>query len=179
MRRALVLAIALMAAAAPAAAAQAPDYTLRATGIKTGLGKVTAIGPFKLVGDPNLSGATAVFGTPTSLTKTDNTCRPGWRAIGLRINFTNLGGGDSCQFGSVQTVSAFGKVWRTTRGLKIGSSTRTLRRLYPGAVRKGRSYRLIGAKSIFGDGRRYSVLAARTDGKQVKSFRLFVGAAGE
>jgi hypothetical protein len=179
MRRALTLALIATAVAAPAASAQAPDYTIRAKGSKTGLGKVSAIGPFKLVGDPNLGGATAVFGTPSSLKKTDKLCPAGWRAIGLRIHFVNLGGGDSCQFGSVQTVSAFGKVWRTERGLKIGSSTKTLRKLYPNALRKGRTYRLVGAKSIFTDGSRYSVLAARTNGKQVKSFRLFVGAAGE
>lgn len=179
MRRALALAVTAMAVAAPAAAAQAPDYTIRAKGSKTGLGKVSAIGPFKLAGDPNLQGATAAFGKPSSLKKTATLCRAGWRAIGLRISFVNLGGGDSCQFGSVQTVSAFGRVWRTTKGLKIGSSTRTLRRLYKGAPRKGRTYRLIGAKSIFTDGSRYSVLAARTSGGRVKSFRLFVGAAGE
>ena len=49
----------------------------------------------------------------------------------------------------------------------------------PRRLRKGRTYRLVGAKSIFTDGSRYSVLAARTDGKRVGSFRLFVGAAGE
>ena len=179
MRRVLVLAAVAMAVAAPAASAQAPGYTLRAKGSKTGLGKVRAVGPFTLVGDPNLAGATAVFGQPSSLKKTATLCRPGWRTIGLRISFVNLGGGDSCELGSVQTVSAFGKVWRTERGLKIGSSVKTLRRLYPSALRKGRTYRLVGGKSIFGDGRRYSVLAARTDGKRVKSFRLFVGAAGE
>ena len=179
MRRALALAVVAMAVAAPAASAQAPDYTIRAKGSKTGLGKVSAIGPFKLAGDPNLQGAIAAFGTQSSLQKTATLCRPGWRAIGLRISFVNLGGGDSCQFGSVQTVSAFGKVWRTERGLKIGSSVKTLRKLYPGALRKGRTYRLVGAKSIFTDGSRYSVLAARTDGRRVKSFRLFVGAAGE
>ena len=36
----------------------------------------------------------------------------------------------------------------------------------------------MGAKSIFTDGSRYSVLAARTNGRQVKSFRLFVGPPG-
>ena len=179
MRRALALAVVAMAVVAPAASAQAPDYTIRAKGSKTGLGKVSAIGPFKLAGDPNLAAATAALGAPSSLKKTDTLCRAGWRAIGLRISFVNLGGGDSCQFGSVQTASAFGKVWRTTRGLKIGSSVRTLRRLYRGARRKGRTYRLVGAKSIFTDGSRYSVLAARTNGKKVGSFRLFVGAAGE
>ncbi len=52
MRRALALAVVAMAVAAPAASAQAPDYTLRAKGSKTGLGKVSAIGPFKLAGRP-------------------------------------------------------------------------------------------------------------------------------
>jgi len=129
MRRALALAVVAMAVAAPAASAQGPDYTLRATGSKTGLGRVSANGSFKLAGDPNLAGATAVFGTQSSLKKTATLCRPGWRALGLRISFVNLGGGDSCELGSVQTVSAFGKAWRTERGLKIGSTTG-----YPRAV---------------------------------------------
>ncbi len=181
MRRALALALAVvtMAVAAPAASAQAPDYTIRVNGSKTGLGKVTGIGAFKPDRDPSLAAATAVFGPPSSKAETRSSCQVGWRPIGLRILFANFGGGGACALGKAQTVSAFGRVWRTSRGLKIGSSTRTLRRLYPGALRKRRTYRLVGAKSIFTDGSRYSVLAAKTNGRQVKAFKLFVGAAGE
>ena len=178
MRRALMLAVATMALAAPAALAQ-PDYSIRATGSKSGLGKVTGIGAFNPDRDPSLAAATAVFGPPSSRAETRSSCQVGWRPIGLRILFANFGGGGACALGKAQTVSAFGRVWRTSRGLKIGSSTRTLRRLYPRALRKRRTYRLVGAKSIFTDGSRYSVLAAKTNGKQVKAFRLFVGAAGE
>ncbi len=92
----------------------------------------------------------------------------------------NLGGGDSCELGSVQTVSAFGKVWRTERGLKIGSSVKTLRRLYPRRAAQGphlpagrREEHLHRRQPLLGAG------GPDTNGRQVKSFRLFVGAAGE
>ena len=88
-----------MAVAAPAASAQAPDYTIRATGSKTGLGKVSAIGPFKLDSDPNLAGATAAFGSRRAVLRTDTRCAGPAGAMGLRISFVNFGGGDSCQFG--------------------------------------------------------------------------------
>lgn len=182
MLRLLALAIVATAVAAPAASAQAPDYTIRATGSKTSLGKVSAIGGFEPRSDPSLKAATAAFGPPSSRkTTSSSSCQVGWRSIGLRIVFVNLGapGSNSCDAGKVQTVSAFGRVWTTSRGLRIGQSVKTLRKLYPSALRKGRAYRLIGAKSIFTDGSRYSVLAAKTNGKQVKSFKLFVGAAGE
>ena len=179
MRWALALAVVALAVAVPVADAQAPDYTIQATGSKTSLGKVSAIGPYKLDTEPSLEDATAALGQPSSRAQTMSSCLTGWRNLGLRINFTNFGGGDSCQFGKVQTVRAFGKIWKTSRGLAVGASVRTLRKLYPGAHRKGRTYRLIGAKSIFTDGSRYSVLAAKTNGKRVTSFKLFVGAAGE
>lgn len=177
MRWVLALAIVALAVAVPVADAQT-DYTLRATGSKTVMGDVNAIGPFRL-GEPSLEAATAALGQPSSRAQTMSNCRVGWRNLGLRINFTNFGGGDSCVFGKVQSVRAFGRIWKTTRGLAVGAPVRTLRKLYPGAYRKGRTYRLIGAKSIFGDGRRYSVLAAGTNGRRVTSFKLFVGAAGE
>ena len=179
MRGALAAAVVALAVAAPAAAAQAPDYTIKATGSKNGLGKVSAIGPYKLDTEPSLDEAIAALGQPSSRAQTDTLCRAGWRNLGLRISFVNFGGGDACQFGKVQSVRAFGRIWKTTRGLAVGSPVKTLRKLYPGAPRKKRTYRLIGANSIFTDGSRYSVLAAGTNGKRVTSFKLFVGAAGE
>ncbi len=181
--RATAVAIALPALAAPSvASAQAPDYTLRAKGSATGFGEVTAIGAFKPQSDATLGAAVAVFGTPSSRrTRGRSSCRLGWRALGLRITFVNLGGGSACDpsLGRAQSASAFGRRWRTARGLAIRSSTKRLRRLYPGALRKRGVYRLVGAKSLYGDGRRYSVLAARTRGGRVGSFKLFIGAAGE
>jgi len=173
--------IVLALAAAPAAQAQT-DFTIRAKGSATGLGRVTAIGAFKPERDPTLGAAVAVFGQPSSVrARGQVSCRLGWKPIGLRIVFVNLGGGSACDpaLGRAQSVSAFGRAWRTPRGLRIRSSTRKLRRLYPGAVRRGGTYRLVGGKSIYGDGRRYSVLAAKTRAGRVGSFKLFVGAAGE
>ena len=107
----------------------------------------------------------------------------GWRALGLRITFVNLGApqNSACEatIGKAQIASAFGRMWRTSRGLKIASSTRTLRRLYPRAFRRRGTYRLVGGKSIFTDGSRYSVLAAKTSKGRVGAFKMDIGAAGE
>jgi hypothetical protein len=166
-----------------APAAHAASYTISARGSATGFGRVTAIGDFKPDRDPTLGAAIRAFGRPSSIReRTRTSCPAGWRALGLRIGFVNLGGGGSAcvsSLGKAQSVSAFGRRWRTSRGLKVGDSTRRLRRLYPHALRRGRTYRLVGAKSIFTDGSRYSVLAAKTSAGKVRSFRLFIGAAGE
>ena len=83
-------------ATAPAAQAQT-DFTLRAKGSSTGLGKVTAIGAFKPQSDPSLGAAVRAFGPPSSVRPRGQvSCRLGWRAIGLRITFVNLGGGSAC-----------------------------------------------------------------------------------
>ena len=180
------LAIAATAAALIAVpAAQAADYTLRAKGSATTRGKVTAIGDFKPQADPTVGAALRVFGPPSSVkTRGNSSCRMGWRALGLRILFVNLGapGNGACEasIGKAQTASAFGRMWQTSRGLKIRSSTRKLRRLYPGAVRRGRTYRLVGGRQIYGPGNtRYSVLAAKTRRGRVGAFKLNIGAAGE
>ena len=174
-------AIVLALATAPAAQAQT-DFTLRAKGSATSLGKVTAIGPFKPQSDPSLGAAVRVFGPPSSVRPRGQvSCRLGWRPIGLRITFVNLGGGSACDpaLGKAQVASAFGRNWRTARGLRIRSTTRKLRRLYPRALRRRRTYRLVGGKQLYGDGRRYSVLAAKTSRGRVGSFKLNIGAAGE
>jgi hypothetical protein len=167
-----------------APAAHAASYTISAKGGANSFGRVIAIGDFKPERNPTLGAAVAAFGTPSSTREESRgtSCHTGWRELGLRIVFVNLGsGGSACaaSLGRAQSASAFGRRWRTSRGLKIGDSTRRLRRLYPHALRRGRTYRLVAAKSVFGDGGRYSVLAAKTRAGRVRSFRLFIGAAGE
>jgi hypothetical protein len=176
---------ATMAALVAAPAAEGADYTLRAEGSSTTRGKVTAIGDFKPQADPTVGAAISVFGPPTSVrTRGNSSCRLGWRALGLRITFVNLGApqNSACEasIGKAQIASAFGRMWVTARGLKIRNSTRRLRRLYPRAFRRGRTYRLIGARQIYGPGNtRYSVLAAKTSRGRVGAFKLDIGAAGE
>lgn len=172
---AIAAALALVAIAVPEA--QASSFTLRARGSGSGPGTVSAIGDFKPTRDASLRAATVAFGAPSSRRVDGSSCTVGWGGIGLRIVFANFGIGGACEQGSAQTASAFGRAWRTPKGLKIGSRASTVRR-YPGAVRKGRTYRLVGGQSIGGGGR-YPVLAAKTDGSRVRSFKLFIGAAGE
>jgi hypothetical protein len=180
MRRLAPAALAALAIAVPVASAQAADYTLRAKGSSKAPGHVTGVGAFKPQSDASLDAAKAAFGTPSSQREQGSKCSVAWSAIGLQIAFVNFSTGGACEFGKAQTVLASGRVWRTSRGLHIADSVRRLRHLYPHAARKGKAYRLVGGASFFGDGPRpYSVIAARTDGRKVKAFKLFVGAAGE
>lgn len=176
-RHILSITVALGAlAGAPAASAQ--SFTI----VAKRDGTVPAIGDFKPERDATLGAAIRAFGQPSSTRPDDVACRLSWRAIGVRISFANFGTGSACdpELGKSQSATISGdRRWRTPRGLQIGDGLRKLRRLYPRAKRNGRSYRLVGARSPFGDGRVYSVLAARVSDGRVGSFKMFIGAAGE
>jgi hypothetical protein len=164
----------------PVAAAE--PFMLEATGSKTGLGEVRAIGDFRPERDPTLGAATGVFGPPTKIVRTsDASCRVLYGGLGLRFTFVNLGGGGPCdpELTKSQVARAFDPRWRTGRGLGIGDRLRRLRRLYPGANRHGRSWWIVKGMRVFGSGGPYPVLRATMKDGRVNSFALSIGAAGE
>jgi hypothetical protein len=65
------------------------------------------------------------------------------------------------------------------RGLRVGSRLGRLRNLYARATRHGRQWWLITAVSVIGETHRYPVLAATVRGARVRSFSVFIGAAGD
>jgi hypothetical protein len=176
-----VSAFALCAAFCPLAVAD--PFMLEATGSRTGLGEVRAIGDFRPGRDPTLGAANGVFGPPTKVVRTsDASCRVLYGGIGLRFAFVNLGGGGPCDpdLTKSQVARAFDPRWRTGRGLGIGDPIRRLWRLYPGATRHGRSWWLVKGMNIFGVGNNpYPVLRATMKRGRVGSFALSIGAAGE
>jgi hypothetical protein len=104
-----------------------------------------------------------------------------WHGAGLKIGFANFGGGSACDpdGGLAQSARAYGKRWRTARGLGIGDRVGRLRDRYPRATRRGRVWWLLTAVSVIGERQRYPVLAATVRGGRVRSFSLFIGAAGD
>jgi hypothetical protein len=166
-----------------AAVALAEPFQIEATGSNRGLGKVRAIADFQPRRDATLAAANRVFGPPPKVVRTsDVSCRVLYRAIGLRFSFVNLGGGGGCtpEFTQSQVARAFDPRWRTGKGLQIGDRQRMLRRLYPGATRRGRSWWLVWGRNIVGVGRRPSaVLRATMKNRRVASFAVQIGAAGE
>ena len=152
---------------------------------------VAAVGPFRPRRNATLRAAIRHLGEPTSNRSRfgGNGCRVGWRPLGLVILFSNFGGASACDADDGRAQSLVirgrrGRQWRTTRGLRIGDPTRKLRRRYPTAVRRGRSWRLVPGRSFIGAGCGgrgcpFSVLAARTSAGRVSELRGWIGAAGD
>jgi hypothetical protein len=175
--------VTLLVLAAPAAADARAD-TIEARGSDRGFGRVLAIGDFKPARDPSYGTAVAVFGEPAKerARAGAGSCIVNWPGPGLRITFANFGVGSACDrgLGRSQSARVYGGRWRTRRGLKARARVGRLRRLYPHARRHRRAWWLVTAVSIFGPRRhRYPVLAAVVRAGRVRSFTLWIGAAGD
>jgi len=153
---------------------------------------VTGVGPFRPRSNATLGAAIRALGEPTSLKSQErgSVCRVGWRPLGLTVMFVNFGLNDSCEpsDGFAQTLvirGDRGRQWRTSKGLRIGQSTRQIRRRHPSAVRRGsRAWRVVTGRSFIGGtcggrGCPYSLVSASTSGGRVTELRAFIGGAGD
>jgi hypothetical protein len=177
-----VLTLAALLLAVPAAAG-AQENTISVRGSANSFGRVLAIGDFKPERNPRYAAAVRAYGEPGSERSRSggSACVVNWPTVGVRIVFANFGGGSACDrdLGRSQSARAYGDEWQTRKGLRVGARLRRLQRLYPRARRHGRSWWLVTAVSLIGDRRRYPVLAATVRGGRVRSFRLWIGAAGD
>lgn len=166
-----------LAAAAPAANA--------AFVIKASPGGIVSLGGFQPGRDPSLAAAVRYFGRPSRLTGNRTLCTGRWGRIALTIYFANYGAGaGACNpvrlvTQSVRIQGRYAKRWRTTRGLRVGDSTRRVRRLYRTAQHHGGSYWLVWFYGVFGEGAYVPRLEALTSHGRIYAFRLWEGAAGE
>jgi hypothetical protein len=180
--RASLVTLAVVALLAPAAAFAQGD-TISVRGSSKGFGRVLAIGDFKPARDPTYGAAVRAYCEPGSERSRSggSACIVNWPRAGVRIAFANFGGGSACErdLGRSQSARAYGDEWRTKRGLRVGARLRRLRALYPHASRHGRSWWLVTGVSLIGRRQRYPVLAATVRDRRVRSFRLWIGAAGD
>jgi hypothetical protein len=189
-----VLAAVAVGALAPAAAAQAPNLTIRVADER-----IDAIGDFST--RPNtrgpyakLSSAIRAFGRPTSRRKRSRGtgCLVRWEQLGLRIEFVNLGGfprGKSAcseRWGYAQSAAVSagaGVPWQMDRGLTLGAPLAQLQQLYPEASEENGAWWLVTGTSQIACGEPggcpYAVASAEVDGDVVTRLRLWIGAAGE
>jgi hypothetical protein len=177
-----VLTIAALLLALPAVASAQAD-TISVRGSAKAFGRVLAIGDFKPERNPGYAAAVRAFGEPGSERSRSggSACVVNWPTLGVKIVFANFGGGLACErdLGRSQSARAHGDEWRTKRGLRVGARLNRLGTLYPRARRHGRSWWLVTAISVIGRRHRYPVLAATVRDGRVRSFRLWIGVAGD
>ena len=151
---------------------------------------ITALGRFRPRSDPTYAAAIRAFGEPSSERRyRGSSCRVRWGLIGLRIEFANFGGYDACDpdKGRAQSAVVRGqraRSWRTRRGLRIGTSARSIRRRHPSAKRRKRSWWIVTGHRKFGPSCNggpcpFPVLTARTARGKVSSLYFWIGSAGE
>jgi hypothetical protein len=180
-RPALVATLAAASALVAAAPADARSFVLRASGSRTGLGEVRAIGDFEPAVSPRVRAAVRAFGPPDRERGGGEICRLRWNRVGVTIIFQNFGGFDSCgPKGLAQKAIVNGeRPWRTAKGLRLGDPVARIRRLHPGALQTPRGFRIVSGILPFGRPVPYAVLGARLQRGEVSAFTLFVGAAGD
>jgi len=177
----------VLVAAVAAAVVQAPLAQAQSTfTIRTSQGAVARIGAFHPSRSPTLAAAIRVFGRPSSRRLiTDNSCQVDWRRLRLRIVFANFGGHRPGQttctpsVGRAQAFTARGSRFRTSAGLRVGSSSASILRLHPQAEFRQGSWWLVTAISPFGDESEYPVVRALIAGGRVRALAGWIGAAGE
>jgi len=159
---------------APRVAAQPETYVVRGD---------TNIGSYAVKVDGTLLGAQRAFGRATLL-KGRYGCTGRWPALGLRIDFYNLGGHDPCtpQYGYFSSAVMTGERWRTARGLAIGDASRKLFSLYsnaPNFRQRGQWFWLLTRYTRIGDGGYYPGLEAKVVNGIVVAFRVSYAAGGD
>ena len=145
------------------------------------------IGSFAVKADGSLAGAIRAFGQP-KVRRTGEACRATWAPHGLTMSFYNLGGANPCtpRFGRFSKAVMHGTRWRTDKGLRIGMSSRLIRRYYPRATfhRGLRFYWpsgwwLVTRRELFGGGGTHPGLLAATARGSVVSFQVRYPAGGD
>jgi hypothetical protein len=98
--------------------------------------------------------------------------------------FTSFSADPYCAHVRAQTGTISGSAgrrhWRTARGLRVGDSLGTLKRLYPGAVRAPGGWAIVySLHSVVAEGARLDIVTASIKGSRVAAFKLWIGAAGD
>jgi hypothetical protein len=140
----------------------------------------TRLGSYAVKGDGSLGGAIAAFGRPSGRWRTGIGCTTRWRALGLRIDWYNLGGADPCspRGGRFYRALVTGRGWRTAKGLRVGDSAERLRRLFPRAERHG-DWQWLVPRFYSVPGYRYPGLAAKVVRGRVAALAVTFPAGGD
>jgi hypothetical protein len=180
--RGVAIALAVAAVAAPAAVAR-PGGT-----IQTGANGVTALGSWHVSTHPTFQSAVRALGAASAVhVHTHGSFCTGtgtWNKLGLRVAFTLFSADPYCARVRAQTGTISGAAgrghWQTTRGLRVGDSVGTLKRLYPRAVKEAGGWAIVYSRhSVIAEGSRLDIVTAQVKGNRVSGFKLWFGGAGD
>jgi hypothetical protein len=137
---------------------------------------------------PTIRKAQRYFGRPSSRRRDAISCRLRWDRIGLTIVFWNLGIGNPCRHGLVQYGHVKGRAasrWTTVvardPGVALGTTDEFLDSELIGEPHESdQAWTLADVYIPYGDSGYYpSVTALLNDGRAVRGFEFWVGAAGD
>lgn len=109
-----------------------------------------------------------------------------WRRLRLRIDFENFGGTRPGQttctpsVGRAQSFVASGSGFRSSRGLRVGQPSSSIRLKHPQADLRDGAWALVLARFPFGDSDELSpVVSALVRDGRVSALAGYIGGAGE
>lgn len=175
-----------MAAALAATLPATADARARSFTIQTSKGFITSIGPLRLSGADGgtLARAMVVFGRPSQIRPVadgSDGCTVRWKRLGLNATFANFGIESACapRGGRLQSATITSPRFRTSRGVRVGGRSSTIRDKHRLARFVDGSWWIAGATSPFGDEREIPTVRALVRGGRVWALKLWVGAAGD
>jgi hypothetical protein len=171
-----IVAVICLGLAVPATI-EAKTYRVVVTPEHSQDGHVGRIGSWRTFGGTYKS-AVHYFGRPTSIRHTKYACRVRW-AVGLRIDFLNLGAGPQCVYPQALRITSDRFVTQT--GLTVGADSAAILDFYPAAMFDADHglWSLVSAWSNIGDGGDYTALGASVSQGKVTALNGWIGAAGE
>ncbi|HSC03467.1 MAG TPA: hypothetical protein VLC49_09115 [Solirubrobacteraceae bacterium] len=156
--------------------------------IQTGRNGVTALGSWHVSTHSTFPAAVRALGAASAVHvhSHGNSCTGAatWRKFGLRIVFTSFSVDPYCAAVRAQTGTISGAAgrrhWQTTRGLRVGDSLGTLKRLYPRAIKGHGGWAIVYSRhSVIAEGSRLDIVTAQVKGNRVSAFSLWIGGAGD
>jgi uncharacterized repeat protein (TIGR01451 family) len=113
------------------------------------------VGPLLLSSKTGIAATSAAFGPPLQERLYAEFCD--FEYLDLRMTFFAPLSKNPCTAGRFRQAAVFGRRWHTTRGLRVGDTLASLRRLYPAAVAHDHDWWLVPRMSVSG---RYGGLVA-------------------